>query len=218
HPKVRRAVAEALGNVRAADAAAALIPVAQNDPSYLVRAAALHALGRTRDERAFDVLAAAVKEKSWNETVESGAVRGLAELADARAMPLALKAVRSKKGEGLRRAGTHAIGRIGELVESERTRAVQALEEILDDAVFLVALSAVATAESLGDARLLPALDRVAQSGRDARLRRDATEAAIRIRESGKVPAQVTGLRGDLDELREEQRKLAEKVEAIARH
>jgi hypothetical protein len=42
-------------------------------------------------------------------------------------------------------------------------------------------------------------------------------EAAIRIRKSAKVPMQVTALRDDINELREEQRKLQEKIEALAR-
>ncbi len=77
HPKVRRSVASALGNFRDARAGEALLPVAANDASYLVRAAALAALGRTRDRRAFDALAAAAKERTWNDTVEAGAMRGL---------------------------------------------------------------------------------------------------------------------------------------------
>jgi len=48
-------------------------------------------------------------------------------------------------------------------------------------------------------------------------VRRDAAEAAIRIREGVKVPAQVTAMRTDIDGLREEQRKLQEKIEALSR-
>jgi len=217
HPKVRRAVAVALGNFRHPDAASALIAPAQNDASYFVRSAALTALGKTRDPRAFDVLSAAVKQTTWNGTVESGAVRGLAELSDARAMTLAIGAAAEHRDEGMRRAAVWAIGRIGELVESERTRAVEVLGERLDDRMFLVQLGAVAAAESLGDARLLPALDRLSQTAFDGRVRRDAAEAAIRIREGAKVPAQVTAMRTDIDGLREEQRKLQEKIEALSR-
>ncbi|HEY1977842.1 MAG TPA: M1 family aminopeptidase [Candidatus Baltobacteraceae bacterium] len=217
HPKVRRAVAAALGNFRHADAASALIGPAKSDASYFVRSASLTSLGKTRDPRAFDVLASAVRETTWNGTVEAGAVRGLAELADARAMPLVRDAGAENRDEGIRRAAVWAVGRIGELVESERTLAVEALEERLDDRMFLVQLGAVGAAETLGDARLLPALDRLSQSAFDGRVRRDAAEAAIRIREGAKVPAQVTAMRTDIDGLREEQRKLQEKIEALSR-
>ncbi|MBV8333215.1 MAG: HEAT repeat domain-containing protein [Candidatus Eremiobacteraeota bacterium] len=217
HPKVRRAAAAVLGNFRHADVATALIPVAQGDASYFVRAAALTSLGKTRDPRAFDVLAQAVRGETWNGTVEAGAVRGLAELADSRAMPLVREATAADRDEGVRRAAVVAIGRIGELLESERTHAVEALEERLDDRYFLVQLGAIAAAESLADARLLPALDRLSQSAFDGRVRRDAAEAAIRVREAAKVPAQVTAMRSDIDGLREEHRKLQEKIEALSR-
>jgi aminopeptidase N len=217
HPKVRRAVAAALGSFRGEEAATALLPLAKDDKSYLVRGAALASLGRTRDPRAFDVLAAAVGGRSWNGIVEAGAVRGLAELADARALKLAVDAAKPDRDEGLRRAAVAAIGRIGELVESERRAAVQALEERLDDPMFLVQLSAIAATETLADSALLPALDRLSQSAFDGRVRRDAMEAAIRVREAAKVPAQVSAMQSDLDGLREEQRKLEEKIEALSR-
>jgi aminopeptidase N len=217
HPKVRRAAAKALGNFRHTEVAAALIELSKRDPSYFVRAAALESLGKTRDEQAFPVLEAALQVRSWNATIESGAVRGLAELADARALEPIVRAARPGGDEGLRRAATAAIGRIGELVERERTHAVAALEDLLDDANFHVQLVALRAAESLGDQRLLPVLDRLAESAFDGRARRTALEAAIRIREAAKVPAQVAGMRTDIDELREDQRKLQEKIEALAR-
>jgi aminopeptidase N len=217
HPKVVRAAAEALGNYRDPDVAAALIGVATRQASYLVRGAALSALGKTRAARAFDVLAAASKEATWNSTVEAGAIQGLSELADPRAMALILDAARPERSEGLRRAATSALGRMAELVESERTRAVDELDRLLDDDTFSVAANAIAAAEITGDARLLPALERIAEQAFDGRLRRDAMEAVLRIRKGLKIPAQVKILRDDIDELREEQRRLQEKIEAIAR-
>ncbi|MGD0967640.1 MAG: M1 family aminopeptidase [Candidatus Aquilonibacter sp.] len=216
HPKVRRAVAAALGNFRDAEVAGALLAVARNDASYFVCAAAFESLGKTRDPRAFDALVAAVGDRTWNGTIEAGAARGLAELADARAIDVLLEAVRLGRDEGLRRATAGALARLGTLVYAERTRVVDAILQLLDDPMFLVQLAAIAAAESLEDTRALPALDRLAVSGFDGRVRRDAAEAAIRIREAQKVPSQVSALRSDLDTLREEQRALQEKIEALS--
>lgn len=217
HPKVRRAVAAALGEFKNADAAAALLGPARSDASYFAQGAALHALGKTRDARAFDVLAAAIAGASWNGTVESGAARGLGELGDSRATPLLVAASRPGKDESLRRAALAALARSGQLLESDRSLAVEAIADRLDDPMFLMQLWAIAAAETLSDPRFLGSLDRLSRSGFDGRIRRDAAEAAIRIRESQKVPAQVTTLRTDLDALREEQRKLQEKLEAVSR-
>ena len=42
-------------------------------PRISCKPAALHALGKTRDARAFDVLAREIAVESWNGTIESGA-------------------------------------------------------------------------------------------------------------------------------------------------
>ncbi len=215
HPKVRRAVAAALGNFRDAGTASSLLSALDDEESYFVRAAALESLGKTRDPRAFDALIAAIRGRSWNGTIEAGAARGLAELGDARAADALIDAIRLGVDEGLRRAAAGALARMGALVFPERSRIVDAIVQLLDDPMFLVQLAAIAAAESLEDARALPALDRLASSGFDGRIRRDAAEAAIRIREAQKVPSQVSALRSDLDSLREEQRTLQEKVEAL---
>lgn len=215
HPKVRRAVAVALGNFREEGVATALLACGADDESYFVRAASLGSLGKTRDVRAFDALADAVGRHTWNGTVEAGAARGLAELADARAVDVLLEAIALGNDEGLRRAGAGALARAGELLYDERSRIVNAVVELLDDPMFLVQLAAIAAAERLEDPRALTALERLATSGFDGRVRRDAAEAAMRIREAQKVPSQVSALRSDLDTLREEQRSLQEKLDKI---
>jgi aminopeptidase N len=216
NPKVRRAVAAALGAFRDERVADALLAPAANDASYFVRGAALTSLGRTRDARAFEILSKAVRERTWNSTVEAGAVRGLAELSDPRATPLVIDAAQIGQDEGLRRSAVSAVGRIGELLEADRTKVVDALIAFVDDPMFLVQLSAIAAVESLEDARLLGTLDRLGQSAFDGRVRRDAMEAAIRIREGKNVPSQVSTLREDVESLREEQRKIQEKIEALS--
>ena len=217
HPKVRRPVAAALGNFRTSETADALLTVAQADESYFVRGAALTSLGKTRDARAFDVLNAAIVEPSWNGVVESGAAHGLAELADPRAVAPLIDATRLGRDEGLRRSAVVALARAAQLLYEARAQIVDTVVQLLDDPAFLIQLAAIAAAEHLEDERALAALDRLGISGFDGRVRRDATEAAARIREAQKTPSQVSALRSDLDTLREEQRTLQEKIEALGR-
>jgi len=214
HPKVRRAVAKALGAWRDAEVAAALLGL-RGDPSYFVIAEALHALGKTRDDRAFDALVASVHEPSWSETIAAGAVRGLGALADARAFPLLVDALDPSRHQALRRAAVHAVAEAGALVDSVRTDAVDAVNRALDDADHLVRVSACSAAERIADARLLPALDRLAQGERDGRLRRHAAEAAIRVREAQSKPAELSRLRDEVDRLRAESRALRERLDGL---
>jgi aminopeptidase N len=213
HPKVRRAVAEALGAYRDAEVASVLLARC-DDPSYFVVAAAFESLGKTRDPRALDALRAAIDTTSWNETIEAGAARGLAELADERAFEALLAALGTHRGEGLRRAAVRAIARLGALVDAVRTRAVDALEQTFEDASYIVRAAAYTACETLADPRLLPSLDRLAAVETDGRLRRDASEAALRIREAQKAPGQIAALRDELDALRADTRALRERLDA----
>jgi aminopeptidase N len=214
HPKVRRAVAEGLGAFRDPEVAGALLAL-RDDPSYFVVAAALHALGRTRDPRAFDALVAGVATASWNETIAVGAVRGLGALADERALPVLIGALAGDRPEALRRAAVGAIAELGTLVEPARTRAVEAVDGALHDRAYLVRAAAYPAVEKLADARLLPSLDALAASEDDGRLRRDAAEAAQRIREAQTKPAELVRLREELDRLRTESQTLRERLDEL---
>ena len=87
HPKVRRAVVEALGHFRTTEAMEALKPYALRDASYLVEAEAARALGRTRQPAALDVLVDLLDRSSWSDVLRVGAIDGLAALRDDRALP-----------------------------------------------------------------------------------------------------------------------------------
>ena len=214
HPKVRRAVAKALGAWRDADVAGALLGL-RDDPSYFVVADALHALGRTRDARAFDALVAALRVPSWNETIASGAVRGLGALADARAVAPLQDALQPGRPQALRRAAIGALAELGTLAESARTAAADAVSRALDDDDYLFRISACSAAERLEDARVLPVLDRIASSERDGRMRRHAAEAAIRVREAEAKPAELARLRDEVDRLRAESQALRERLDGL---
>jgi aminopeptidase N len=211
HPKVRRAVADALGTYRDADVASALL-AQRSDASYFVIASALTALGKTRDGRAFDALVTALGEPSWNETIAAGAARGLAELADARALEPLVAASRPDRPEPLRRVAVGALARLAALVDSVRTAVTEALMRALDDPSYLVRLSTYAACETLADTRLLPVLDRLATAESDGRLRRDASEAALRVRSAAKTPPELIRLREEVDRLRDDVNRLRDRT------
>src|SRR6185295_4829433 len=78
HPKVRRAVVQALGNSGRAEAAAWLTPLLRKDASYHVEAEAARSLGRLKDPGLIGALAKNLSKRSWLDVVRSGALTGLA--------------------------------------------------------------------------------------------------------------------------------------------
>jgi aminopeptidase N len=215
HPKIRAAVAAALGRYRDAEVADALRALCE-DASYKVCAAAAEALGATRDPGAFARLVDLIATPSWRETIASGAARGLAALADERALAPLLAAADASRPEPLRRAALGALAVHATSIEAARPAVRDAIERALDDPLYPVRVSAYAAAETLGDAQLLPALERHATSEIDGRLRREAVEAAQRIRAAAKTPPELTRLREDIETLRAEVNRLRALVEADA--
>jgi aminopeptidase N len=216
HPKARRGIAEALGRfTHDADAATALIGLLR-DPSYLVVAAALESLGRTRDSRAYETLLEHLTLPSWNDTIASGAARGLGELGDARAVRPLIEATRDDRSDHLRRAALGALPRLAHLLDERKPSILDAILENLREEKLLVRLAAIAAAESLGDRDAVPALRRIADRDGDTRLRRDALEAIERICEAQRAPSEIVKLRTELAELREELQSLRTRIDSEA--
>jgi aminopeptidase N len=216
HPKARRAVADALGEFRTEAAYKALAPLARKDASYHVEAAAAAAVGKTRATSAFDTLRASLAKESWNEVIRCGALAGLAELGDERAIPICLEWTHYGRPTFARRSAIASLGKLGEGRKDVR----DAVIALLDDKQFQVRMSAVAALEALHDAAALPALDAMAQQDLDGRLKRRCAEAARAIREHAQRPAEVKKMRDDLEELRAANRTLLDRVdrlEAIAK-
>ena len=91
-PWVRQAAVQELGGfTEDKSLGPQLTEIAANDKAYRVRAAALNALGDIKAPNAYDVLTAAVKLDSPDDTLRNGALEGLGSLADDRSVPLLLE-------------------------------------------------------------------------------------------------------------------------------
>ncbi len=200
HPKVRRAVVAALGEFRNEAALHSLEAAAASDPSYLVEAAALKALGSTRQSSALPILELGAGRKSWNDVVRAGALDGMAELG----APEAAERVRELTRYGVPSRGRRAAAMaLAKLRQDRHTR--QHLESLLDDRELQVRITAVQALVELGDARARDALQARLGRERDARVTRTLRVA---LRDLAEVPEKATKRLSD--EMGSLERKLAE--------
>ncbi len=202
HPKVRRAVATALGSFQKPQAFAALAPLAQHDVSYAVQAQACRAIGSTRQPGALEVLKDRLAQESYADMVRAAACEGLASLRDVAAIDWLRDAAQYGKPSRGRRAAIAALGKLGE------TRAVrEMLEELLQDEEFYIRVQAAQALVQFGDARAIAALESrltVEQEGRVIRVIRESlltlgAGAADAVR---RLSDDVTGLQRKFDEMR----------------
>jgi aminopeptidase N len=231
-PKVRRAVAAALGGFRSsgsgdlgARAADALISwIEKGDPSYLVESELRRALGRTRDRRAVEILLRRFADDpvGWADIVRQGCVDGLAATRDPRALPALLEAIGEEQAPAVRRAALAALGRIRETTDEESVivRVREAIERAADSFDVGVRVAAVRALATLRDPAGAGTMARLADRDLDGRVRRAARESLRELRDRTARDREITALRDEVEKLRMSIRELESRlavVEARAR-
>jgi aminopeptidase N len=211
HPKVRRAVASALGAFRTPEAAKILTALARNDRSYLVGAEASRALGRTRQPGVKKTLLSLVKRRSWGDCLQSGALDGLGNLRDENAVPAVETYTEYGHPTRGRRSAIHALASL-----AENRKARDRIEDLLTDRDHHVRVAAVDALVSIGDPRSRPALRRALDREHDPRIKRRLREALrdsheTRAAERKRLDDDIETLRGELGELKGRLAKLEAK-------
>jgi aminopeptidase N len=227
--KVRAAIARALGNYqapqqaelaeRSAQALSTLLE--QGDISYSVESAAAEALGKTRTPGAVDQLQNLLDRPTWMSYVQRGMFRGLGMTGDDHAIDIIAPYVEDANSPLMLRYGA-AIGMnvVGEnrhlYSEAAHQRAVTALIAAVEHDPWapVRAISAMALM-SLGEKRAIGVLEQTGKRDLDSHTQRSMRAAAHALRSGDKTDEQLKQLRGDLDELREENRKLKEQLGSL---
>ncbi|HYO96729.1 MAG TPA: HEAT repeat domain-containing protein, partial [Polyangiaceae bacterium] len=216
HPKVRRAVVQALGLFRNDRALAALRPLSKNDPSYLVEAEVARSMGKTRQKSALAPLLAMLDRSSWGDIVRMGALDGLAALRDEGALTPVLERTRYGHSIRTRRA---ALGALAELGEGKRVR--EHLESLLDDGNPLVRAEVASSLLAFGDVRSRGAVRRAAERELDGRVARKLRETLRDLggpsQDKKRVADELENVRGELAELKARFAKLEAKAEATSK-
>jgi aminopeptidase N len=235
--RVRAAIARTLGKFqvpvqaelaeRSAQALSALLE--QGDLSYLVESAAAQALGRTRTAASVDQLVKLVDRPSWMNFVQRGIFSGLAATGEDRVVEYistylgdthAINGRREANHPTMRRAAAQGMWALGQnrylYSEEARQRAVTALSQAIEHDSWepVRAISALALM-SLGEKRAINVLERVARHELDSFAQHDMRVAAYTLRTGDKTSEQLKQLRKDLDQVREENRKQKEQLEAL---
>jgi aminopeptidase N len=207
HPKVRRAVVEALGQFKTDGAALAIQPLALRDPSYLVEAEAGRALGQTRQARALGTLVEMLDRPSWFEVVRAGALDGLAALRDEAGVPHLSAWTRYGRPPRARRA---AVLNLPKLSVDKKAR--EGLEQLLDDPNPLLRLDVARALGDLGDAKSRGPLRERLEADHDPRVRRRIRETLRDLAEPKRV---ADALRDELEKLQGEHADLRSRLSKL---
>jgi aminopeptidase N len=208
HPKVRRAVAAALGSFKTQEAFDALKPLALGDDSYMVQADASRSLGKTKQPQALDVLLDVVDRKSWADVVSVGALDGLAAMRDDRGMPHVAARTRYGHPTRTRRAAIMALPKL-----ADARRARETLEDLLDDKDPSLRVDVVRALIDLGDTKARGALHAKLDTDLDPRVRRRIREALRDI--GGETKRSTEQLREEMEKLRTDHAELKARLAKV---
>jgi aminopeptidase N len=218
HPRARRMIARALGELvhdHAAGAALAHL-VEHGDASYFVEAEAALSLGKTRTARAGELLRVAATRESFNDVIRQHAYRGLAEARDDSALGLLSDGLRWGRITQGRRAATMALA---VLVRGRRDREARDVRErielLLNDRDFRVQAAAIEALALIGDPAAISALRRMIDRELDGRLRRRGKEVTRDLENAASAGEDLRRLRDELGELRSVTGALRERIELL---
>jgi len=221
HPKVRRAVAAALGefrvdfdpgNTRAAEVLEAWLT--EGDASCFVEANAALALGRVRSRKAVQILTPVLDRRSYADTIRARALEGLGACGDEAAYPVIAGAMTRTSSFQSRRAAVTALGRLAEGTAFARN-ARERLEVCLFDSDFRVRMDAALALVEIGDIRAIAAIERARAAELDGRAKRRFKHAITQLREKGAPSEKVRKLSEEIERLRAESHRLRERLEKL---
>jgi len=220
-PKVRRAIALALGDFRVdfdpgnARAAHTLERwVSDGDASLFVEANAALALGRVRSPRAVEILTSVLDRRVYMDNIRARALEGLGATSDEAAYPVVEAAITRKASFQSRRAAVTALGRLAEGTANAR-RARERLEAVLADPDFRVRMDAALALAELGDVRAIAAIERARAAELDGRVKRRFRNAVTQLREKGGASDKLRKLGEEVERLRGETTRMRERVEKL---
>jgi aminopeptidase N len=214
HPKARRAAGAALGQFRKdEEVGKALRKLCEKgDPSYFVEAEAARSLGKLKLPDTLPLLEKLTERPSFQDVIAAGAIDGMAESLAPDAWALVEPKIAYGRPPFIRRAAAAALGKLAEPAQ-KKAEAVDALGALLRDKLFRVQMAAFDGVRNLGDRRLIGTLE--STPFLDGRAVRAAKDTAAALREGEPQAKEVASLRDELDKLKEETRRLKERVEGV---
>ncbi len=226
--KVRRAVAEALGDIKTAESYKALKTIAdKGDKSYYVESAAIRSLGKVgaadfdgnaKEKKTLKLLEGILKERQgWNEMVRSGAIGALSHFKSSEeALEIILKYTEPGVPQALRLSAIRALGTISKGQSKPNVeRILDRLDTIAHESFFLTQVSAVIALGSMETPRAMGILQSLADHTPDGRVRRRAQEAAQQVQKAIGKDQAVEKLQQEIDELKQSNQELKSRLETL---
>jgi aminopeptidase N len=226
NPLVRRAVVDALSNIKTAETYEILkLLVEKGDPSYYVESTTARALGeliaaslKDKEDEVLQLLTHILRERAgWNEVVRAGAIAGLSQLkSSAIAVHTILEYTTPGIPQALRLPAIRALGAISTGQTPNNVEWIlEQLEEISRETFFLTQVAVVSALGQMETPKAIPILRSLADQTPDGRVRRIAEEAIQTVQQKVGSDQAVKQLRDEFDQIKKENQELKSRLENL---
>jgi aminopeptidase N len=225
HPKVRRAVVSALGQIKTRASYQALAQVVQQgDAAYGVEAAATKALGNVGAARlpemppeadTLAILKTVLETRSgWNEMVRASALAGVSQFKTSEAaLAVIFPYTEPTQPDPLRWGAMRALGTLSSgRSKADVQRIVERLEAIAHEPQFRTQMSAIGALGLMAAPAAATVLRNLADHINDGRLRRRAEEALKAVQKRLDKDVAVQTLQQDFEELKKTNQDLKSRL------
>jgi aminopeptidase N len=204
--RVRRGLAEGLGNFKEVEARERIIELLNTDVSPYVRCEAALSLAKSWPEGAFEHLKMTMKVRSPNETLAEACLDAMGKIKDSRVKEVVMESLPYGNPTRVRIGALKAIKGRGYIMEDEVLLLRQILAKDKEYRVRLYLVNDVI--RTLGDTRFTDSVKRAAEEDVDARIRRAALETYYEISSAAEVSSQISKLKAEVEDLKAENRRL----------
>ncbi len=178
HPKVRRAIYEALGSYPSPRVVSEIRARLAAEKSYFAEAEALRSLGCMRDPSLLGLFKEYLKKDSWNDIFRCAALDAIGILQLAESFSILKEHSQNGHHPNVRMAAIRRLGILGRGREDVQNHLVS----LLADKFLLVQMAVVRALGGFADERVTDALMKYTTGDLDGRLKRAAEEAIRKIR------------------------------------
>jgi aminopeptidase N len=178
HPKVRRALYEALGSFGTSSVLSEVKSRGGSEKGYGAEGESLRTLGRMKDPSLLSMFKGYLKKESWNDTLRCAALDAIGMLQLAESFTIMKEYSRYGYHPNVRMTAIRRLGLLGRLRDDVQS----VLVDLLSDKYLLVQLAVVRALGNIADERATDALMKYTTGDRDGRLKRAAEEAIRKIR------------------------------------
>ena len=217
HPKARRGIITALGQFKGSIAAqdALEAPATTGAETYLVEAEAVRSLGRIQTPKSEPICIAALGRDSFMEVVRAAALAGLGRFHTGRANDLLRDHCGPAHKTLVRTSAIMALGRVARDVADFRPAILDHLQTLLPEPNLRIQIALIQALETVAQPEVVSTLHHMSEHGIDGRVIRRAREAQMGLARAADKTAPYGSLRGDLEDLRAENRALRARVDKL---